>query len=437
MHDVRREQISRVSEVLGGRSLAFFGIRGHDALPLLAIPEFRHCFGVTASAGIPSLATDLALEDISGRRVDLDRYDIDDDDSSDVSEFRQLLRHALSDGSVLVTYRPSHFLSDLTFSLPTGCDYWGLFKERHTAYEYKPWVERLVAAQGIKTIPWRYVPDTMLATIERDLRYGPVVLRRSKSSGGVGTVLVEDPEGLSVAWPRNEQHFVAVAPYLSPTVPVNVGAVVYGRDIVRVHTPSVQLIGLDGVTAERFGYCGNDLPAMRQVSAEAVREMDAATRTIGLWLGSDGYRGSFGVDFLVHPDAVYFAEINARMQGSTLLTSTLEARTQHIDLTLSHVSALAGLPPLEDLHLSDWILEMPPTSQVVVHNSSRDRLRRIGVPQVGDAQVQLLPPRGVGTDVGGVLGRVILDRQVTQTGFEIANEAQRCVQALVDVYEPG
>ena len=50
-----------------------------------------------------------------------------------------------------------------------------------------------------------------------------------------------------------------------------------------------------------------------------IEELKAHTRTVGKWLGKQGYRGIFGCDYIVTKDnKIFFLEINARKQGTTL-----------------------------------------------------------------------------------------------------------------------
>lgn len=55
-------------------------------------------------------------------------------------------------------------------------------------------------------------------------------------------------------------------------------------------------------------------------------EVEAHTRTVGQVLGKSGYRGIFGCDFIVdEAGRVYFVEVNARKQGTTMeMCCTLE-----------------------------------------------------------------------------------------------------------------
>jgi len=174
-----------------------------------------------------------------------------------------------------------------------------------------------------------------------------------------------------------------------------------------------------------FGYCGNDFSALRSLAPDQVEALDRMARQVGGWLASHGYIGAFGADFLVDASGLYFAEVNARMQGSTRMAADLAARTEHLDLLLEHVVAVIGLEPSEDLSLSYWAEVLPPSAQVIHHN-----LGKTPVPAVSNSDLAL--PRGdratlfaapgVVLESGAVSHVVVVGRTVTSTGFEIIEE---------------
>ena len=138
-----------------------------------------------------------------------------------------------------------------------------------------------------------------------------------------------------------------------------------------LHPGSVQLIGIRGATTREFGYCGNDFAAFALLDQQLIEEVDDATRRIGRWLGADGYRGAFGVDFMWSGGTLYFAEINPRMQGSTAVSTALATGLGLPDVVLDHLAATLELRPTASLSLSDWARELPPSAHLVVHNVVR------------------------------------------------------------------
>lgn len=429
MTDPRATRIREISDRLAERRLVWFGIRGEDAAPLLPIPQFTDSFCITAPLEAGKLETSLALEDLTNHRVDLDAYDIDFDARPAVRTLRNGVLRSLVHPSVVASYRPSHFLSDLTFANGRTTIPLGMFKDRQIAFEHKPWVEMGLAEEGFDTIDWDYVPIERRGQLVRRLERGPLVLRPSRASGGAGISVVRTAEELESAWQDDSSHLMGVADYLEAALPLNVNACVYGPATVTVHPASVQLIGIAGYTNRRFGYCGNDFAAVRGLDTIALALVDDTTRGIGRWLGRMGFLGAFGVDYLLDGHRLYFAEVNARMQGSSRMASALASRTGHVDLLLDHISVFLGLPPAEMLTVADWMTETPPAAQVIRHNLETipvpsPALDQLDVP--GDARVVLLPAPGIRIEPGAVEYGLELDRRVTESGFELLAQPSQC-----------
>ena len=326
----RKDQINRIQDQLGRRQLIWFGTRGEDAEALCDVEQFTASFSLIAPLRSRATVEAVALEELSGSRPDLDTYDIDEHlRDYRVGQLRDLMLTTLSRPSALVTYRPSAFLSALGFSRVDRCLVLGMFKGHQDAFEHKPWVETAIADLGIQTIPWRYVPNIELLDTRRLLDQGPVMLRRSRTTGGAGLARVTDLATLERQWPNENEAYVSVAPFIDDAVSLNVRAVVW-KDGVTVHHASVQLIGIPTCTTRPFGYCGNDFAAAARLDPRVLNEVDRAAHRIGMWLQTFGYHGAFGVDFLVKEGQVIFTEINPRFQGSTHASCRLSvgARTQ-------------------------------------------------------------------------------------------------------------
>ena len=85
-------------------------------------------------------------------------------------------------------------------------------------------------------------------------------------------------------------------------------------------------------------FMGSTFPTV--LGEEMVSRVKEITRTVGSYMGSKGYKGVFGCDFIVddHGD-VYFIEVNARKQGTTMET------------TLAMVHNFPGKPTFPELEM--------------------------------------------------------------------------------------
>lgn len=415
IHEVRRR--------LDGRRLVYVGTRGEDAEGVADLQELSAVFSVIAPYRRRTSVRSLALEDITGRRVDLDVHDIDDDPRApEVIELRRALLRELSAESVVFTYRPSTFLSASCFARSDRCTYAGLFKDHQAAFEHKPWVETELRRIGLRSIPWTYIADEeQLHTLDL-LIEGPLMLRRSRSSGGTGLALLENARDLAAFWPRQDDTYASVAPFLEGGISTNVSAVAW-QDGVTLHHPSVQLIGIPECTSRPFGYCGNDFGAIVDLPERVVREMETATLTIGDWLLAKDYRGAYGVDFLVVDGEALFTEVNPRLQGVTHASCQRSVAANESCVMLEHLAALLNVPAPPSASLIDLSMQGSPLAHMVLHRTE-DHAGPVDGAQAVDRltacaevrRVDLVCPPHVQVDPGGTVARVSAADRVTADG---------------------
>jgi hypothetical protein len=418
----RKALIHEIRERLDGVQLVWVGTRGDDVESACDLPELAASFSIIGAYNRRASIESMALEDLTGRRVDLDEFDIDSDPRSEhMVAFRRALLSVLSRRSALFTYRPSTFVSAVCFARRDRCRYLGLFGDHQSAFDHKPWVETAVADLGIPHIPWTYVADDDQLETLRYLEDGPIMLRPSRTSGGVGLVRVDDIARLGTLWPSQDEAYVSVAPFVSGAVPVNVGAVAW-RDGVTVHHASVQLIGTPGCTNRPFGYCGNDFGAVQELGSAELDAIEKHTVTIGHWLRRHGYIGAFGIDFLVKDGVPLFTEVNPRFQGSTRASCQLSVERGESCLLLEHLAALLGR-------------EAPPSAPLVEQSRSVDRFGHFVVHNTGDtpgsidpsaliaqfpsgARADVVTRASLHTDPGATIARVSVHERLTSTGFD-------------------
>lgn len=422
-------RVAALRERLDGRELIWMGIRGEDGEPLRQLPELGASFSIIAplrSATIPT-SLNVVFEQLSGVRPDLDRADLDIETGSAAAEFRHRLLQAVNRRCVLMTYRPNRLASALAYAMADTLTLAGMNEERHAAFEHKPWVERSLEARGVRGLGWRYVADEHRARVARMVeREGPHVLRASRTSGGVGIARVDKAADVDRWWPAQPETFVAAAPFLHPTTPINLSGVVFADGSVRLHPVSLQLIGVPSCTDRRFGYCGNDFGAAAALGPDVVAQLEALARRVGAWLAEERYLGVFGIDALVHDGMVHFTEINPRFQGSSAMSAEIAQEADLCDLHLDHLAAMLGLPPAaEDPTLADWVALQPAAAQVVVHSTTvglvaRDDRRPI--PDLAPGQRLGTFARNVRVEHGATLCRTRIPRAVTTDGFTIDAE---------------
>jgi len=413
----RRDYLANVRLLLGNKRLGWFGARGDDAHPLLELPNFVTCISLIAPMHAPGVTAEASLEEITHRRIDLDQYDFDSDASPGAVELRTVALRMLTGVDILVPYRPLQFFSLVMFPLGDSVRYFGNFHEHQVAFENKPWVESELRKLGVRMMPWAYFMPSEVNRAVEQLASGPVVVRRIRSSGGSGLRLVESEPEFRRLLAKADDLFVAVCPFFERAYPLNVGGCVFPDASVTLHTPSVQLIGVEGCTTRRFGYCGNDFAAASQLTAEMWDDLERQVRKIGGWLAGKGYVGAFGVDALSADEGVYVTEINPRFQGSSRISADIDRAQHRVDLYLAHLGSFLGLPNPGSLPLRELARSQTPSAQVYFHNLDAGPVRSGSHAPVGDSQFewQLLPEPATSIDSGGILCRGVL-RDIDHTG---------------------
>ena len=412
------------------KRLIWFGTRGEDAQPLLALANFSEIFSLIAPMQSLSLANEMCLESLRRERLDLDTYSLDEDHSREAGELRLGLLRSLREPAAILPYRPLSFLSSVFYPRKGHVNFLGMFHERQAPFEHKPWVETELQAAGVETVPWKYFADEDRQRVEDELAaFGSLVLRQNRSDGGAGLRLVRDARQLEAAWRLHPEGFFAAAPLLYPNVPINVNACAFADGSVSLHGPSLQLIGLPGLTCRTFGYCGNDFAAPRQLAATIWDEIEIMVAKVGRWLASKGYLGAFGVDALLSGNKVFLTEVNPRFQGSSALSAWLDGEMDLPDIFLCHLASHLGIEVTSRRTLRDLVAAQPPVSHVLAHNIADGAVRvtEICDPTPSHYRFQLLPAPGTVIAREAVVCKAIVQRSVTDDGLAIADEVTRTV----------
>ena len=197
---------------------------------------------------------------------------------------------------------------------------------------------RALRQLGIEPVPQLICDlDTLdLGQVRRSFGL-PCVVQLAISAGGSGTFFISAQEDLCSLQDQHGGKEVIVSKYVSPISP-NINAVVCD-DLVLVSHPSLQLVGVPECTDKPSAYCGNDFVAAQRLPQAAIQRIYDQTRRIAAWIAGKGFRGLWGIDFVVDGSKVYPLEINPRLQGSTSLLSDLQQMSHQVPLMLAHLAA--------------------------------------------------------------------------------------------------
>jgi hypothetical protein len=343
----------------------------------------------------------------------------------------------MSNGALVMPYRPSTLLSNIALRHQATDSVLGNPVVGHARFDYKPWVENQVARAGAPGISWTYHwrPPATHADSAR-----AIIWRTSQTSGGVGIQLTSDMPDPAL-WTSGE--VVASSAYLEEARPLNVSGVVYRTGALRLHPLSMQLVGIPSCTHEELGYCGNDFGAVSTLRRADLQAVEEVVTRVGRWLCSTGYVGAFGVDLLLHEDAALFVELNPRFQGSSRMSSAIAQEHGCVDIFLDHLCAALDLdPPGPPIRLDEWSDLAGARAQIVVHNTSdvpvtiRERALAASASTATTRFIDA-PPEMLPVVPGGVQCRIELRDRATTSGKDLTGIAAGLVAGARAWFEPA
>ncbi len=196
----------------------------------------------------------------------------------------------------------------------------------------------------LRRLPGQWFERTGLRYAELSASMGPrLVVQRAMGGGGEGTVFVASEEELIGA-----SRFLGECPlWIAPEVrgpSINLNAVAMDRRVV-VGPPNIQLVGLEMLQCRPGMYCGNDYTTAAQLDSRILSDVREQAERIGGWVASLGFRGLFGLDFVVDADSslAYAVDLNPRWQGSTAVGAQAEARSGRVPLAAAEIAWKLGV----------------------------------------------------------------------------------------------
>lgn len=172
-----------------------------------------------------------------------------------------------------------------------------------------------------------------------------------------------------------ERTMVKITPFLSGPSLNCTGCVVNGS--VALSPPDIQIVGDPELVPNPAMYIGSDFSRQGLTAAERQEVLDITAR-IGRWLGANGYRGNFGVDFLTTVDEnfklkeIFVSEVNARMVGESQYMADFEAMHDIVPLTFFHLAEYLELP-IEADDIEAYNRELPDVegSAVIIYTDQK------------------------------------------------------------------
>ena len=295
------------------------------------------------------------------------------------------IRQYISQGDApryVIPYRSTEFLGRLAEETEGRLRILANPVEIKTRFDDKVTFRRRAVEAGFGVPPGDIVAlgDLGLKHLEE---FGPVMIISERiGSSGNQTHFIDSAE--SLANKRDElieklgpDAPVIVSTFLSGPAVGTLGVIYDGKPWMS--QPSVMCTGIPGCSMHRFDYAGSDYAAYRLVSEESRHKIKEFTLKIGEWIACTGYRGVYGVDFIVHEDEPYALELNPRILGTTqLMTELEEIYSSSPTTTYWHLAEFLRPGAALDVHM-DLLAELdaPELSgfQLLIRNTSASRVK--------------------------------------------------------------
>ncbi len=309
----------------------------------------------------------------------------------------------------IMTFKPSERFEAAVGNLP-GMVIGGGRRQLTAArsFENKLNFVEIAKSAGLPTPRWEKVGVDELADYGvLAARFGPrMVVQGARGNAGQRTWMVAGPADLAHVRRREAGPAVRVAELVGG-MSFTVNAIAGAGGLLDWSLPSRQVTGIPWLTPRRLGSCGN---AWGEPTLEPfLEDIGSAVGRIASALGQAGFRGLFGVDFVLGAGGAVVIETNPRMVASLPLATQLELSAGLTPLLLRHLLLALGNPG-ESVDPStggprtrpEWL---QPASQVIIHRLERTPDQRAhavsGVYRLGGDAPQFLRPGAWLTDLGG------------------------------------
>jgi hypothetical protein len=154
--------------------------------------------------------------------------------------------------------------------------------------------------------------DSLIQTAQELFPFWPdgIFACREYSAAGVNSIVAHHMDDIKNKFSDPDEPYL-ISRFIPHTYDPTVLAVVAEEDDVYIAGVADQCI------EQGTRFTGSSFPSV--LDEKIIAKLMEYTRISGKWLAREGYRGIFGCDFLVdNNDDIFFLEINARKQGTTL-----------------------------------------------------------------------------------------------------------------------
>ncbi|MDP8217767.1 MAG: ATP-grasp domain-containing protein [Candidatus Theseobacter exili] len=387
-------------EILPEGSWGWFGQRAHDGVSMCHLIPFSFIYSCDSGPEVTAFSnniTPFSVEKMLGFRRFWSNKSLDQSVSGVEGQRFYSFLDTLKKPVYFLCYRSFGELENLV-SKQKNFLIVAVPERIKNFFDNKIIFRRLLKKLGIPKIPGETAELGNIRFPEIVAKFGrrPVV-QFPYGSSGLNTFFIETSEDLDKIQKSNIDKTAILSRYLNG-YSLNINAVVFndkGQISVHVSQPSLQIVGPESCAMRETIYCGNDFTSVRFLDSKIVDEVREYTRTIGKMMAHYGYKGIFGIDFIVHEGKPYPLEINPRFQNSTPLQTLAETKEGAVPIVFYHINSFLNEYVLKD-YLNENNREVVLSgSQLILHNLHKETCVatghvKSGVYRVKDSEIEFI-----------------------------------------------
>lgn len=170
----------------------------------------------------------------------------------------------------------------------------------------------------------------------------PFVLQFGHGWAGNTTFFIHEEKEFSLLAGKFPHTNVKVSKFIEGFTILNNCCISDGE--IYISSPAVQIDSIAHLCEKPGVTCGRQWPA-RFISTNQIEQIKNISKIIGNFMNTDGFRGFFGIDFLIDKGTgqIYISEVNARLTASSAFFTLLEIGLNTIPLMAYHLAEFMGI----------------------------------------------------------------------------------------------
>jgi len=181
-------------------------------------------------------------------------------------------------------------------------------------------------------------------------KYGlPLVIQFGRGWAGNTTFFIDSDERFSLLKRQFGNRKVKVTQFIFGKTILNNACIYNYNKKIFISPPAQQIEAIPGLTSLPAATCGRQWPV--ELAEDQIEQINRITRAVGKIMVKNGYKGFFGLDFIVEQSTgkIFLSENNARLTASVPFFTKLEIINNQVPLLLFHLAAFLDKSELKNI----------------------------------------------------------------------------------------